>query len=784
MAAVTVLVLSSSIVQLIDATTKAVKYINAVKNAPKDRATLACEASSLLVLFTKLRYRVEDAKSAEPWFDGVRSLGLGGGPLDQFRKTMEELARKLKPDTRMKNLGKTLIWPLEKSDTKGILSGIERMKRLVSIALVGDLGKLAQEVNSNLGKVDENAQRTNQRLMEMPNSQKDRKFQEIVAWISPLSFYTEQNDFLARRQEGTGEWLIRTDAFQDWPHGSDRTLYCSGHPGAGKTIFTSIAVNHLQQHLEKDDIAIAYAYCSYKDRENQSAANLIASLLQQLVRKDAVLSDEIVSLYNRHLEKGTRPGLNDWSKLLRAEVGRFSMVFIAIDALDEIPESNGARDSFISEVESLQATVHLLFTSRHIQSIKHRFEEARRLEICAGDEDVKTYVDSRIDGERSLLCLVNSDPALRATIANIIVEKAQGMFLLAQLHMNALAKEHDRRTIRLALENLPKELDTIYERAMERIRSQDEEDTRLAESVLSWISYTLRPMTILELQHALATTPGDKQLDEEAFPDERLMLSVCAGLVAIDWETNIIRLVHYTAQEYLERIRMTQFPQARVNIAATCLKYTSIVALQREPCYDYRARKTCISHHPFIEYAAQHLADHARGDPEEIIGADILKFFNCHLTREFLIIFITNKSLFRFGGAYIPLGPLHVVSFLGLATTAKKLLDKGAKVDFDAYVHTPLFWAAAGGHVAVAKLLIRYNAALDLASDEDDRTPLSKAAGDGNLAMVEYLHARGANIHSRDKSGRTPSCLAARFGHLDILKFLCEKGSEISPKDY
>jgi hypothetical protein len=79
---VTVVGLAFSIIQLIDAIVKAVKYLNYVKNASKDRAMLAQEATSLLVLLTNLRYRVEDPKTADPWFTGICSLGVEGGKGD------------------------------------------------------------------------------------------------------------------------------------------------------------------------------------------------------------------------------------------------------------------------------------------------------------------------------------------------------------------------------------------------------------------------------------------------------------------------------------------------------------------------------------------------------------------------------------------------------------------------------------------------------------------------------------------------------------------------------
>jgi hypothetical protein len=56
----------------------------------------------------------------------------------------------------------------------------------------------------------------------------DKDSQDIVAWLSPLNFFTKQNDVFSRRQEGTGKWLLEADTFKKWLDGTDRTLWCPG----------------------------------------------------------------------------------------------------------------------------------------------------------------------------------------------------------------------------------------------------------------------------------------------------------------------------------------------------------------------------------------------------------------------------------------------------------------------------------------------------------------------------------------------------------------------------
>lgn len=134
---ITVVGFLAAVVQLIDVTSKAVIYFNDVKNAPKERAKLAREATNLLSLFTELRYRVEETAATDPWFAGLRSLGGQGGPLMEFKDAMDAIADKLVPPKSGVNL-RVLRWTLEKKEIEAILWKIDRLKALVGLALQSD----------------------------------------------------------------------------------------------------------------------------------------------------------------------------------------------------------------------------------------------------------------------------------------------------------------------------------------------------------------------------------------------------------------------------------------------------------------------------------------------------------------------------------------------------------------------------------------------------------------------------------------------------------------------
>jgi hypothetical protein len=174
-------------------------------------------------------------------------------------------------------------------------------------------------------------------------------------------------------------------------------------------------------------VGIAYIYCSYQDQYNQTVDNLIASLLQQLLRQDTANPKEIISACKNFIQKQTRPTASEWSTLLKDEVGHFSDVFIIVDALDESSDSSGTRHGLIAEIQNLFPGIHLLVTSRHITNIESEFKRAARLEIHAKSEDIRIYLEDRLKKEKRLVRHVEADPKLGQTIVDSIISGCEGM---------------------------------------------------------------------------------------------------------------------------------------------------------------------------------------------------------------------------------------------------------------------------------------------------------------------------------------------------------------------
>jgi len=254
-----------------------------------------------------------------------------------------------------------------------------------------------------------------------------KEFQVVLDWLTRVDYGAQQSDFRHNRQEGTGQWLLSSNEFQQWRDQPGQLIYCPGIPGAGKTILASIVVDHLCNEYRSDPMSgIAYIYCSFNKQQEQEPRDLLSSLLKQLLQRQTPMPKAIKELYRHHTSERTRPSLGEIRTALSSIMSAFSRLFIVIDALDECRISAGGQRELLSEILSLQKQTHmnLFTTSRSIPDIDNEFKGALRLEIRASADDVHKYLDTNI----SLLPrVVSKRPDLQQEIKTVIAKSIDGM---------------------------------------------------------------------------------------------------------------------------------------------------------------------------------------------------------------------------------------------------------------------------------------------------------------------------------------------------------------------
>ena len=604
-----------------------------------------------------------------------------------------------------------------------------------------------------------------------------------------MTYDERQKTFFQQVQPGTGEWLLSHHIFLRWivkPEPSE-TLWLAGMPGSGKTLLASIVIDHLEKQFGQSDVGIAFIFCDYKDA-SQTSDKFKRAIVRQLLHRLDHIPEEIEKNYQAHAKRSTNLSSDELHDALLLTCSRFSRLFLVIDALDEVSAVNGVGESLLSMCKDLSPIIQSLVTSRWTAGLENSIQEATYIQVAAQDQDIAMYLRSEIASKSRLRLFVQKDPAFKDQIINMIVGNCKGMFLVARLHIESIARKPHLRAARLALVHLPTDLDEIYDSALDRIGKQSEEDVALAWRVLSWTVRATKHLTSEELQHALAADEDCNKLDADALIDMDLFVSVCAGLVVFDSENSRVRLVHHTAQEYFEKRGRDLMPNADLNIASTCLRYLSF----RETAGTSESNTSFfmkITAYPFLEYAAKNWGKHVLRHKNSDWDLDniIEKFLNNDACISGVVqIMLTTTSRHEAFSQHVTrnVRGLHLAAHFGLAEMTIRLL-KTQNVGYqDTSGRVPLHWASRAGHALVVRLLLQGGGEVD-AQGRVGGTALHLASRYGHLEVVSTLIDRGCDVNKANNVGGTALTWAAIGGSLDIATLLVMNGVDVhAPTKY
>ena len=91
---------------------------------------------------------------------------------------------------------------------------------------------------------------------------------------------------------------------------------------------------------------------------------------------------------------------------------------------------------------------------------------------------------------------------------------------------------------------------------------------------------------------------------------------------------------------------------------------------------------------------------------------------------------------------------------------------------------TPLHWAAVGGHILVAGILLDWGANIEAVTNSQ-RTPVQEAATANRFKTVGFLLGRGANVNARTYFGWGLLHTATSSGKLDLAELLLSRGADV-----
>ena len=192
---------------------------------------------------------------------------------------------------------------------------------------------------------------------------------------------------------------------------------------------SSLVIDTLRRQTRGQNIGVIFLYCDYQAQKDQSAVNMIGSLVRQAALRAPLIPSEIKSAFDESKKVGG-DGLQlpDMVKLFVKVAGHTEVVYIVVDAVDEVlPQHRFEFLHALREIIQDAPNVRLFLTGRsyiRAELDKHLTKKAFAIHIVADQGDITLYLSQKMDNDEDP-GLMTED--LKKNIMTTIVEKTSEM---------------------------------------------------------------------------------------------------------------------------------------------------------------------------------------------------------------------------------------------------------------------------------------------------------------------------------------------------------------------
>jgi hypothetical protein len=236
----------------IESITLIYKYVSGVKDAPKTVLRLQRELDLLKAVLRNLEALLKSPSQALQETSALfKAANKCNYELKELQNTLEGFSKR----KSMRRVFHLLKWPLDEEDTLKIVESLHRYLTIFEFSLTIDgitlLSEHTADVQRKLESVEHSTLTTGTNIEDIRDAVKalDSHLRQIhhkenygrfLDWLPALNHQEKHLDIGSRRLEGSGRWLIEEKVFRSWAEdaASNRTLFCHGGPGVGKTFLT------------------------------------------------------------------------------------------------------------------------------------------------------------------------------------------------------------------------------------------------------------------------------------------------------------------------------------------------------------------------------------------------------------------------------------------------------------------------------------------------------------------------------------------------------------------
>ncbi|KAL2146803.1 hypothetical protein VTI28DRAFT_2284 [Corynascus sepedonium] len=642
---------------------------------------------------------------------------------------------------------------------------------------------------------------------------------ESDACLQSLAFpdMDSRSQSIEAAAEGTCGWLLQHNTYKLWASSDKGLLWIKGKAGSGKSTLLRYAIDNgiATDAAGKSTLVLSFFFHGRGTELQKSPLGLFRSLLHQLVSHAPEAKAETEAMFTKRCKDRGKIGeawqwtLGDLHALFEhalEKVLKTRSVCLYVDALDECGTEDAEMllrnfETLLRRLPNTASQFRACFTCRPFPAVfqDHPFE------ISLGDEnadDIAIYVKSRF----------SISPTLDASaVPATVIDRASGVFLWARLMVDKAMRLHTEGVsvvkISRAVKATSGDLDQVYLSVLDNIRGKPQ-----ALNLLQWVCFSSRPLRVGELRLALVLgTDGTYNSLQDVYESEEFIQSaedlerrVCSlgcGLIEIAassplLEFRTVQFIHQSVKEFfitkglsvLHGATMSSAEAARCahrRLYRASMLYLSLNEVSQSPIQE---GAQLMLNFPFLHYATTSWMLHAKyigakenQERQQNTGDDFVR-----LTEDFVQAWVRvyslidplsdgcppqHTSMLHIFVRYQLISPLqslllHVAS--SAACTINPKDDRG---------RTPLSYAAEDGDVEIVQLLLSTSKADVNTTDGLGRTPLSYSAIHGHHSIAQLLLTTGAaEVDTTDIFFQTPLSNAAEGGHDAIVDLLIKTG--------
>ncbi|KAF3105228.1 hypothetical protein TWF706_003541 [Orbilia oligospora] len=688
---------------------------------------------------------------------------------------------------------------------------------------------------------------------------------------------TTMND-IKDAAEGTLTWIDSTDEYTQWQSPSDhKVLLLEGKAGSGKSVFTKTLCRTITQNSsapEKETPVLLSYFCNKRVRAQESCIEILKAFVCQYLKENKgdfttvykqcqSLCDQWDPAQPGQFKFGVTNLLDIFTTILQVSK---NPVYGAIDAMDEC-HSDRDMEEFMTHLPSLlksNTNFRLFMSSRPDWIADNDLSEFKPLKIILHpgitEKDISQVIELELCRLQTKLTIDEKDKlALKRKLTN----KAEGMMLWVVLAFRRI-QDHIKRMLSPTLkwlekmvEKLPREIFGMYDHIMATIREkygktphspgevdssseeeEDEESSNLAiyGKLVLWVARSGRPLTVKELQFALALDMKDKCLNDmkkKINCDIERVIGRIPFLEIISAErfaespeddqesrwgffiprqastpSCTVRFIHQSAREYILRSADnpptektpddgTRFAYPKLDdacIGNLCVNFLSFRDFDTGPVHQFdeginfkEGFKKFLEDCGFLEYCASYWGYHLNraSNLDDATKAHVADWISNRKNNMRLYFQVVNYTAFGRWGDYVD-GEFGIIAAagLGIGWLVDYMIQKGHNLDQrDEWGRTGYQLANGRGFAECAQKL--EDAGAYTGQEFLINFPMGRMCWDTVTNLKNALEESGADdsMEAKDEFGRTAVFYACSRGDAELLSAVLEKNPDLGVKD-